>query len=177
MMSEGAGPFSMLSVSALENHIKSVTFAGKTYAAIQWGVPGGPNVTESFIFGRGILGYNDQQELILRDFKGGGQKVEPGDWIVMLSRTAYAVMSLSSAESLFSLMPDVALSTPEARLSRIAEAHKKDVDEHGGTHGVCVECYQVYPCPAVVWATKDRDPLATWDPIDDEPEEGVEDGA
>jgi hypothetical protein len=39
-------------------------------------------------------------------------------------------------------MPDVAVSTLEARLSRIAQAHVKDVDENGGTHGVCVECYQ-----------------------------------
>lgn len=174
-----AGPFSMMAVSALESHIQSLEIGGKKYAAVRLeggeGWYAGCNVTTAMIFCRGILRYNDQQELILADMMGGGQKVEPGDWLVMLSRTAYAVMRASDSASLFALMPDVPLSTPEDRLSRIAQAHKKDVDSAGGTHGVCVECYQVYPCPTVVWATKDRDPLATWDPIDDELE-GVEHG-
>ena len=107
--------------------------------------------------------------------KGGGKPIKQGDWIVMVSRTEYRILRVGGSESLFSLMPDVPLSTPEARLSRIAEAHKKDVDQDGGTHGVCVECYQAWDektggCPTRVWATKDRDVLATWDPADDETE-------
>lgn len=67
--------------------------------------------------------------------------------------------------------PKPAKSTPEERLSRIAQAHVKDVDPNGGTHGLCVECYQNYPCPTYVWASSDqRDVLATWDPIDDDME-------
>ena len=180
-MSDGggfdAGPFSMMAVSALENHIETVQLGAQKYAAIRY--HDSVNVTQLMIFCRGILGYDDQQRLILRDMKGGGAVVEPGDWIVMVSRTEYRILRVSGSESLFSLMPDVAVSTLEARLSRIAQAHVKDVDENGGTHGVCVECYQVWNeeaggCPTRVWATKDRDVLATWDPIDDEPE-GVED--
>lgn len=171
-----AGPFSMMAVSALENHVQTVEIGGKKYAAIQWS--DATSVTQLMIFCLGLLAYDDQQKLHLRNMMGGYQRVEPGDWIVMLSRTSFAIMRVDVSESLFSLMPNVALSTPEDRLSRIAQAHKKDVDENGGTHGVCVECYQVWNeeaggCPTRVWATKDRDPLATWDPIDDEPE-GVE---
>lgn len=60
-------------------------------------------------------------------------------------------------------------STPLQRLGRIADAHRKDVDEHGGTFGLCVECGWAHPCPTYVWATTDRDLNATWDPRDDEP--------
>lgn len=177
-MSEGAGPFSMLSVSALENYVQSVTFAGKEYAAIK--VEAG-SITPAMIFCRGLLGWNDHQQLELRNGTTKPERVEFGDWIVMLSRTEYGVLRLGVSASLFALMPNVALSTLEARLSRIAQAHVKDVDSEGGTHGICVECYQVWNeeaggCPTRVWATKDRDVLATWDPIDDEPE-GVEDEA
>ncbi len=183
-MSDGngfaAGPFSMMAVSALENHIDTIEIMGRKFAAIKLGdeVEGGANVTACMIFCRGILGYNAQQDLVLRDMMGGGQKVEPGDWIVMISRTEYTVFRMHGNESLFSLMPEVRKSTPEARLARIAQAHKKDVDEHGGTHGLCVECYQPWGdngCPTYVWATTDRDPINTWDPADDESLEGVED--
>lgn len=172
-MSEGAGPFSMLAVSALENHVHTIEFAGKKYAAVKLGdeVEGGASITTAMIFCRGILGRNDQQELILRDMMGGGQKVEPGDWIVMVSRTEYAVFRMHGNESLFSLMPDVALSTPEARLSRIAQAHSKNQLAGGGTTGDCDECGFHWPCPTYTWATTDRDPLATWDPKDDEESE------
>jgi hypothetical protein len=59
---------------------------------------------------------------------------------------------------------------PNARLARIAGAHSKQVDSHGGTDGYCVECDETWPCPTWTWATTDRDPNATWDPADDEPE-------
>ncbi len=175
-----SGPFSMLAVSALENHVQTVTLRGKKYAAIMLGdeTGGGANITTAMIFCRGILGYNHHQELILRDMMGGGDEVKPGDWIVMLSRTTYGIMRLGGDESLFSLMPNVPLSTAEDRLSRIAQAHKKDVDSAGGTHGLCVECYRPWNekaggCPTRVWATTDHDPLGTWDPSEDDGEEGV----
>lgn len=60
--------------------------------------------------------------------------------------------------------------TPEARLARIAEAHHKHVDEHGGTYGLCNECDQMHPCPTYVWATTERDTLNCWDPNDDDEE-------
>lgn len=67
--------------------------------------------------------------------------------------------------------PKPAKSTPEERLSRIAEAHSKNVTVEGMTSGLCDECYQNYPCPTYVWASSDqRDVLATWDPIDDDTE-------
>lgn len=55
-------------------------------------------------------------------------------------------------------------------LSRIAEAHHKNVDEHGGTYGECNECSWTWPCPTYVWATDlDRnDLIACWDPSDDD---------
>jgi len=55
-----------------------------------------------------------------------------------------------------------------ARLERIAEAHCKQVDDHGGTTGDCNECGWTWPCPTYVWSTSDRDSLATWNPADDE---------
>lgn len=57
---------------------------------------------------------------------------------------------------------------PPARLARIAEAHSKDVGPGGLTSGDCTECGHAWPCPTYTWATTDRDPLATWDPADDE---------
>ncbi|RKN56746.1 hypothetical protein D7231_34615 [Streptomyces klenkii] len=56
----------------------------------------------------------------------------------------------------------------ETRLARIAEAHSKDAANGGLTSGACNECGQPHPCPTYVWATASRDPLATWDPRDDE---------
>jgi hypothetical protein len=110
---------------------------------------------------------------------GGGEVVREDDWIIMVSRSEYRIMRTEREDaSLFALMPNVSLSTAEDRLSRIAQAHKKDVDSAGGTHGVCVECYQAWGekgCPTYVWATTDRDPLSTWDPDDDETLEGVAD--
>lgn len=64
-----------------------------------------------------------------------------------------------------------ARSTPLARLGRIAEAHFKYVDQHGGTLGLCHECNYPHPCPTYVWATTDRDAvIACWDPADDDKE-------
>ena len=60
---------------------------------------------------------------------------------------------------------------PAARLARIAEAHTKDSGPGGLTSGACTECGRTWPCPTSVWAATDRDPLATWDPADDEAEE------
>jgi hypothetical protein len=57
-----------------------------------------------------------------------------------------------------------------ARLARIAEAHRKHVGDGGLTDGHCCACGYPHPCPTYVWATTDRDPLATWDPADDEPD-------
>lgn len=62
--------------------------------------------------------------------------------------------------------------TPSDRLARIAEAHAKYVAFGGLTSGECRECGESWPCPTYAWATTDRDPLATWDPADDEPTEG-----
>lgn len=56
------------------------------------------------------------------------------------------------------------------RLRRIAEAHQQQVTDGGMTSGECAECGYSWPCPTRTWATTDRDPLATWDPADDEPE-------
>jgi len=56
------------------------------------------------------------------------------------------------------------------RLARIAQAHTKHIDQHGGTTGECTECGETAPCPTWIWATTTvRDPNATWDPADDEP--------
>ncbi|MFE0647455.1 hypothetical protein ACFVZH_02540 [Streptomyces sp. NPDC059534] len=60
---------------------------------------------------------------------------------------------------------------PDARLARIAEAHSKDSGPGGLTSGDCTECSHRWPCPTNAWATTTRDPLATWDPADDETEE------
>lgn len=61
-----------------------------------------------------------------------------------------------------------AASNPAARLARIAEAHSKHEGAGGLTSGDCNECGYRWPCPTYTWATTDRDPLATWDPADDE---------
>ncbi|MER6488769.1 hypothetical protein ABT264_35135 [Streptomyces virginiae] len=57
---------------------------------------------------------------------------------------------------------------PSARLARIAEGHSKNSAAGGMTSGYCNDCEQRWPCPTYVWATTQRDPLATWDPADDE---------
>lgn len=160
-----AGPFSMLAVSALESHVQTIEFMGKKYAAVQYS---DRDPAVAAVFCRGILGYNDHQEPLLRDMTGGGVKVKDGDWLVMVSRTEYSVLRIGGSESLFSLMPLVPLSTPEARLSRIAEAHKPSVGEGGLTDGRCNECNWPAKCPTHVWATQPRDTLSTWDPADDE---------
>jgi hypothetical protein len=49
------------------------------------------------------------------------------------------------------------------------QPRSKHVAEGGMTSGDCVECGEPWPCPTYAWATEDRDPLATWDPADDEP--------
>jgi hypothetical protein len=56
------------------------------------------------------------------------------------------------------------------RADRIAEAHRKDVDEHGGSWGACNECGLLWPCPTYEWAAADstRTSLDCWDPADDE---------
>lgn len=57
----------------------------------------------------------------------------------------------------------------DARLTRIAEAHSKHVGAGGVTDGLCNECGLPHPCPTWIWASTDRDPLAPWDPADDDP--------
>lgn len=57
------------------------------------------------------------------------------------------------------------------RLLRIAEAHTSRSFSGGLTDGLCCECSRPWPCPTLVWALADRDPLASWDPADDEPED------
>jgi hypothetical protein len=59
--------------------------------------------------------------------------------------------------------------SPADRLSRIAQAHSKDQAAAGSTSGECSECGHAWPCPTYAWATEERDPLAPWDPADDEP--------
>ena len=59
-------------------------------------------------------------------------------------------------------------SNADARLGRIAQAHSKDIADGGLTSGLCIECGMPHPCPTYTWATAERDPLATWDPADDE---------
>jgi hypothetical protein len=54
------------------------------------------------------------------------------------------------------------------RLGRIAEAHCKHLTTGGMTSGDCAECGWTWPCPTYTWATSDRDPLACWNPDDDE---------
>jgi len=61
---------------------------------------------------------------------------------------------------------------PTQRLARIAEAHQPHIDEHGGNSGYCAECQMAAPCPTSVWATAGRDPLACWDPDDEEGDRG-----
>jgi len=60
---------------------------------------------------------------------------------------------------------------PAARLARIAEAHQQETGPGGLTSGRCNECGEPSPCPTYTWATTNRDPLATWDPADDDTEE------
>jgi hypothetical protein len=69
--------------------------------------------------------------------------------------------------------PKPAKSTPEERLSRIAQAHTLEIAVGGMTSGLCVECYHNYPCPTYIWASEagaQRSFLDTWDPIDDDDE-------
>lgn len=63
---------------------------------------------------------------------------------------------------------EIVLDNAADRLARIAEAHSKNQTTGGMTSGLCNECEQLWPCPTYAWATTDRDPLATWDPADDE---------
>jgi len=65
----------------------------------------------------------------------------------------------------------VLLDNPADRLARIAEAHSKNATAGGMTSGDNNECGYAWPCPTWTWATTDRDPLATWDPADDDTEE------
>lgn len=59
----------------------------------------------------------------------------------------------------------------EQRMARIAEAHQKAVDEHGGTWGDCAECGHAWPCPTYRWATEDVEvpSCASWTLDDDDP--------
>lgn len=170
-MSEGPGPFSMLAVSALENVVEGIEVWGEKYPAIRW--YGGVSVTQLMIFCNGLLGHNDQQELILQR-TSGPIRVEPGDWIVMRAVGAYDVIRESVPGSLFALVPDLPRSTPEERLSRIHAQHTKSVGVGGATDGLCVECGEPDPCPTNVWSGvegKKRSILDTWDPSDDEEQE------
>lgn len=60
------------------------------------------------------------------------------------------------------------MATAEGRLSRIAEAHHKEIGIAGTTSGDCNECGWAWPCPTYRWATEpDLDPIFnTWDPND-----------
>jgi hypothetical protein len=60
--------------------------------------------------------------------------------------------------------------TETARLARIAAAHEQEQLGGGIVSGYCIECDRIWPCPTYVWASKDRDVLATWDPDDDDKE-------
>ena len=52
----------------------------------------------------------------------------------------------------------------KTRLLRITQAHRQNVDIHGGTSGYCIECELVWPCPTYRWATEDGlDINCTWD--------------
>lgn len=75
----------------------------------------------------------------------------------------YLMSCPKMAQAILNTVP----STPVQRLARIAEAHHKHVDQHGGTYGECNECNQSWPCPTYDWATTERHHLATWDPRDD----------
>lgn len=167
-----AGPFSMMAVAAMEGHYHTIEFAGKTYGAMQY--HGAGNMTPLMVFGRGMVRFNDRQEMMLWVGLNKYEKLRDGDWLVMLSRSEYAIMRVSQSESLFSIMPNVARNTPEGRLARIAQQHTKDTLDSGMTSGLCVECDHRWPCPTYVWATKDRDSIEnTWDPADDNTEEEV----
>lgn len=68
------------------------------------------------------------------------------------------------------------LANAPGRLSRIAEAHVKEVISGGLTSGLCVECRCPWPCPTYAWASSERDPVRDcWDPADDEPKENDDD--
>lgn len=54
------------------------------------------------------------------------------------------------------------------RLSRIADAHVREVLDGGLFDDVCVECGQWWPCPTYVWATTERGVCDPWNPADDE---------
>jgi len=166
-----AGPFSMMAVAAIEGHLEIITFAGKKYAAMKYLESG--NITPLMVFGRGMVGFDKDQMLRLWVAPNKYERIYNGDWVVMLSRTEYGIMRLSNTDSLFSLMPNVDLSTPEGRLSRIAQQHTHTTDDQGGVSGYCVECDRPTPCPTKVWAGESgakRDILATWDPADDHAE-------
>lgn len=62
----------------------------------------------------------------------------------------------------------IVLTSAADRLGRIAHAHVKEILDGGTTSGCCAECGHAWPCPTYVWATVERDPLAAWDPADDE---------
>jgi hypothetical protein len=61
--------------------------------------------------------------------------------------------------------------TESQRLARIAAAHQQAAFAGGVTSGACAECELSWPCATYVWASEDRDPLATWDPADTAPED------
>jgi len=58
-----------------------------------------------------------------------------------------------------------------AELRRMADEEQQPETQAGPggtTDGLCAECELPHPCPTFTWATTDRDPLATWDPADDD---------
>lgn len=96
------------------------------------------------------------------------------DLSALLSALTAALADRDDADAALKRLGDQAnhlvqqLNAAAASRQRIAEAHHKHVDGHGGTWGECNECGNGWPCPTYVWATTGRDPLATWDPADDE---------
>lgn len=112
-------------------------------------------------------------EQAIRDFKFWNYGLDAADpnseyaeWVPDLAKAIVAALGKEH------LRKQLALAAPKARLHCIAQAHAKEVLEGGLTSGCCVECGHAWPCPTFVWASTERDPLATWDPADDEqPEE------
>jgi hypothetical protein len=63
---------------------------------------------------------------------------------------------------------------PKLLLLRIAQAHVKRIDPHGGdSDGMCAECEWRWPCSTYLWATGVFDPdIDPWyeeslDPLDE----------
>lgn len=166
MSEPDAYPFSMLAVSALEGQLQTVEIWGQKYAAMRYDAE---QPTPILVFGRGLIGFNDHQDMVIRNSRDmkGGVVLRSGDLVVLRSVTEYDVIRVDQSESLFSLMPDLPESTIEQRMARIADWHQPNSEAGGMTTGQCREDAWSHPCPTHHWATTDRDVLKCWDPTDD----------